>query len=83
MTKAKQDHGPCRHQCRHYDCIMDRREALPEHVTAYQDGVAYQASRTAVDRDHAARAVAEDASEADEGEATDVAIGPDNERSGS
>lgn len=31
---------PCR-RCRHYDCMMDRGEPLPEHVTAYINGALY------------------------------------------
>lgn len=34
--------GPCRHRCRHYDCMMDRGERLPEGVTGYVEGVLYQ-----------------------------------------
>ena len=50
--------GPCRHACRHYDCLMDRGEPLPPGVVAYQGGVRYhdQATRARA-REEAIRVV--------------------------
>jgi hypothetical protein len=48
MIDRKQDRGPCRHSCRHYDCLMDRGEPLPAHVTAYQNGALYHATSAAI-----------------------------------
>lgn len=35
------DDQPCRHACRHFDCMMSRGEPLPAWVVAYQDGSRY------------------------------------------
>ncbi len=37
---------PCRHGCRHYDCLMDRGEPLPAGVVGHQDGVRYHDAQT-------------------------------------
>lgn len=31
-AKCKTEY-PCAHACKHYDCMIERGEALPEHVT--------------------------------------------------
>src|SRR5262249_49224357 len=42
---VERDDRPCR-ACAHYDCRMDRGEALPPHVRAYRDGVRYHDAPT-------------------------------------
>lgn len=44
--KPALDQRSCR-SCGHYDCLMDRGEPLPEHVTAWQDGEPYVATKPA------------------------------------
>jgi hypothetical protein len=36
---------PCR-RCSHVDCMMDRGEAVPDWIRAYQDGVRYHDAQT-------------------------------------
>jgi len=43
---AREDDRPCRHACRHLDCLMDRGEPLPDWVVGYRDGVRYHDAAT-------------------------------------
>jgi hypothetical protein len=41
MRIKRSAEASCRHRCRHYDCMMDRGEPLPDGVTGYIDGILY------------------------------------------
>lgn len=44
--RAAHDDRPCRHACRHLDCLMDRGEPLPGWVVGYRDGERYHDAAT-------------------------------------